>query len=384
MPSGACVIRYDGQRGVVWRIKFTDAKGRQVKETLGRAVDGWNETKAQRALGKRLADVERERWSKPTRETFAEFVAEWRTVWIPARKLKGATIADYSNTLDRHALPVLGELLLEGIGPAQIERYVAAKLSEGLASKTVRNHLALLNVVFKTAKRWKRIRENPLDDVDGPTLDEPETTILTDEEIAALLAALRRLAFDAEPAEGVRFDVVRRMVVVAIGTALRRGELLALKWDDVNLLERRLQVRRSMWRGVETTPKSRAGRRTIDFGLKTAAAFEEQWRATRYSRGTEVVFGHPELGTPLDPGKIHRCYLKPAMAKAGITKPGAWHVLRHTSLTADAACGNPGPYVQAKAGHSSYAITERYIHAAQTAFPGAVERAEERLFGAAT
>lgn len=93
------------------------------------------------------------------------------------------------------------------------------------------------------------------------------------------------------------------------------------------------------------------------------------------------MFGHPELGSPLDPGKVHRRYLKPAMAKAGITKPGAWHMLRHTSLTADAACGNPGAYVQAKAGHSSFSITERYIHAAQTAFPGAVERAEERLFG---
>src|SRR5207302_10947349 len=94
-----------------------------------------------------------------------------------------------------------------------------------------------------------------------------------------------------------------------------------------------------------------------------------------------VVFGHPQLGTPLDPGKLHRGYLKPAMAKAGIVKPGAWHVLRHTALTIDAAVGNPQAYVQAKAGHSSYAITQRYVHAAQVAFPGAVERAQARIFG---
>ncbi len=84
------------------------------------------------------------------------------------------------------------------------------------------------------------------------------------------------------------------------------------------------------------------------------------------------MFGHPALGTPLDPAKLTRGFLKPALAKAGITKPGAWHVLRHTSLTADAACGSPNSYVQAKAGHSSFQITERYI-----------ERAEERLFGPA-
>jgi hypothetical protein len=59
-----------------------------------------------------------------------------------------------------------------------------------------------------------------------------------------------------------------------------------------------------------------------------------------------------------------------------------WHGQRQTALTIDAAVGNPNAYVQAKAGHSTFAITERYVHAAQVAFPGAVERSEERLFGA--
>jgi integrase len=170
------------------------------------------------------------------------------------------------------------------------------------------------------------------------------------------------------------------MVVVALGTALRRGELVALKWGDVEMLQRRLNVRRSLWRGQETTPKSKASRRTVEFGLKTAAAFDEQWRASRYTDDNDRVFAHPELGTAIDPGKLGRCYLKPALAKAGVTKPGAWHMLRHTALTMDTAV-NPNAYVQAKAGHSSFSITERYIHAAQTAFPGAVELPEERIFG---
>ncbi len=380
MPSGACVIRREGARATVWSVKFEDANGRQVKQRLGPEPQ-WSRQRAERELGKRLDSVERERWAKPTRETFAAFVAEWRRVWIPSRHLKASTQVDYANTLDKHALPFFAELPLERIGAEQIEAYIGAKLGEGLSTKTVRNHLATLGLVFATAKRWKRIRENPVEFVDGPRLDEPETSILSEAEVAALLAAFKELAFAATPEQAAWFDLTGRMVVVALGTALRRGELLGLKWRDVELIHRRLHVRRSLWRGQETTPKSKAGRRTIQFGLKVAGALEQQWRVSRYNDDDNAVFGHPEIGSPLDPGKLHRCYLKPAMLRAGITKPGAWHILRHTSLTIEAACGNPAAYIQMRAGHSQGSITERYIHAAQVAFPGAVERSEERMFG---
>lgn len=89
------------------------------------------------------------------------------------------------------------------------------------------------------------------------------------------------------------------------------------------------------------------------------------------------MFCHPELGTPLDPAGLTRSYVKPALKRAGVVKKlQPWHGLRHTALTMDAAVGNPNAYVQAKAGHSSFSITERYVHAAQVAFPGAVERSE--------
>lgn len=136
-------------------------------------------------------------------------------------------------------------------------------------------------------------------------------------------------------------------------------------------------------RGEFASPKSRASRRTIGFGLKTAAALEAQWQASRYRGDQNVVFGHPALGTPLDPTKLTRDFVKVALRRARIEKDGLqpWHGLRHTALTNDAAVGNPNAYVQAKAGHSQFSITERYIHAAQTTFPGAVERSEERMFG---
>jgi integrase len=74
--------------------------------------------------------------------------------------------------------------------------------------------------------------------------------------------------------------------------------------------------------------------------------------------------------------------MRPALKRAKIVKPfRTWHDLRHTSLTAAAAAGNPAVYVQMRAGHSQGSITERYVHAAQVLFPGAAARGEERMFG---
>jgi integrase len=104
-----------------------------------------------------------------------------------------------------------------------------------------------------------------------------------------------------------------------------------------------------------------------------------RWQIETYL--AEVVFAHPSKGTPLDPARLAREHLKPALAKAGIVKPfRPFHDLRHTALTHEAAAGNPLSYIQMKAGHSQTSITERYIHAAQIQFAGAAARAEERMF----
>lgn len=92
------------------------------------------------------------------------------------------------------------------------------------------------------------------------------------------------------------------------------------------------------------------------------------------------MFCHPLLGTPLDPSKVSG-YMRKAIKAAGIERTiRPWHDLRHPALTHDAAAGNPAVYVQARAGHAQATMTERYVHAAQVAFPGAAERAEDRVF----
>jgi integrase len=148
------------------------------------------------------------------------------------------------------------------------------------------------------------------------------------------------------------------------------------------MLEGLLQVREALVAGKFTTPKSRSSRRTIELGPRTLALLQEHWRASAYQGEDELVFCHPTSGKPLDPNRISRWFMRPALKRAGIEKPfRPFHDLRHTALTHEAAAGNPQAYVQLKAGHSQGAITERYIHAAQVLFPGAAARGESRMFG---
>jgi integrase len=228
------------------------------------------------------------------------------------------------------------------------------------------------------------VRTNPCTLIERPRVEEAEMQVLTEIEIARLIAAYHQLETEAEEADSLWWAISRRLVLVALGTAMRRGELLALRWQDVKLLDGLVRVERSYVRNEMTTPKSRASRRTIELGPRIRAAFEEQWEQTSYRADSDIVFCHPQIGTPLDASKLSRCYLRPALKRAGIEKPfRPWHDLRHTALTHEAAAGNPQAYIQLKAGHSQGTITERYIHAAQVLFPGAAARAEERMFGSA-
>jgi integrase len=245
----------------------------------------------------------------------------------------------------------------------------------------VSNQLGLLRVMFKVAARWRLVRANPVLLVEGPRVDSPEMNVLSEAEISRLLTAYVELGYEAEAEERPWWRITRRVTTLALATALRRGELLGLRWQSVKLLEGLLTVEQAFVRGEFTSPKSKASRRTLELGPRALMVLQEQFADSHYRAEADVVFGHPQLGTPLDPSKLSREFMRPALARAGIVKPfRCWHDLRHSALTHEAAAGNPAVYVQMRAGHSQASITERYVHASQVLFPGAAERGEARIF----
>jgi len=159
--------------------------------------------------------------------------------------------------------------------------------------------------------------------------------------------------------------LARAIVFTALATGLRRGELLGLRWRDVDFNNGLLHVREAIVLGRVETPKTKTSLRTIEVAPRALSVLAAHKSASAFQGDDERVFCHPLLGTPADPSKLSKSFLKPALAQARITKPfRPFHDLRHTAITHEAAAGNPTAYVQLRAGHSSSATTERYIHAA--------------------
>jgi integrase len=238
MPRGTALIRYHGKRGPVWRIKYRDAAGKQVQETLG-PEPPWTERKAQRELGKRLAAVD-EGFRKPERTTFADFSERFLREYLPGRNLKSTTTENYGYILRGHLLPFFGDLALAEVEarPELIDAYIALKSEARLSAKTIQNHLLLLNVMLRRAVVWRLIRTNPVSSIDRPSLTQPDMNVLTEAEIARLASAYDELADTASDAEQAWWLLAKAIVLTALGTSMRRGELIGLRWRSVNLLRR--------------------------------------------------------------------------------------------------------------------------------------------------
>lgn len=385
MPSGAAVIPRKGKRGTSWALKYVDASGRQVWETLGREPE-FTEKMARRELRHRLADVEREGLKRPRKLTFADFAQEWVDTYPDAKGLKRSTREGYKSIIDQHLKLVLGPLRIDSLSVAHVESYIAAKRKAKLEPRTVNRHLNLLNLIIGAAIRRGLLRQNPVSLIDRPREPRRRWTILSPAEIGRVETAFRQLVSEAENgAEKAWREQARTVFLVVIGCGLRRGEVLGLRWSDVDLADPNgalLRVRETWVRGGVDTPKSEAGERTI--ALESVVA-EELWqhrRRSRYQGEGERVFCHFEKGTPLD----HKRYaetLKLALAKAKIERPmRPFHDGRHTSITNAAAAGIAAESLMARAGHSDYATTRRYIDLSGELFRDDADKLGARVFGA--
>ena len=162
--------------------------------------------------------------------------------------------------------------------PAQLIGGV--KRREELAPKTIANHLRTLSAMFEYARRRRRMTVNPVGLLEALAVPTQDTPVLREEEVAALLNAYRLAQESATPDDAEWWTLARRLTVFALGRALRRGEILALRWQDVEMLERRLHVRRSLVRGV---------RRAEEQGGKA----DDQLRAADRRRAPRAVPGEP-------------------------------------------------------------------------------------------
>ena len=246
----------------------------------------------------------------------AAFLTEWLAVVRNTVAL--GTFERYEQYVRVHAIPALGRIRLGRLTPQHFQRLYQEKLAAGLSPTTVSHLHTVLHGAFAEAVRWGLLSRNVVALARPPRKVHVEVVALTVEQARALLAA----------AAGTRFEV---LFILALKTGMRRGELLALRWKDVDLDKEVLQVRGTLRRTREGlkigTPKTVASRRRVVLSPR------RWWRfaVTRHASGRSA--GRPAfpntLGRPMEPRCLLSDVYRPLLRRAGLP-PITFHTMRHT------------------------------------------------------
>ncbi len=159
----------------------------------------------------------------------------------------------------------------------------------------------------------------------------------------------------------------RALYLTAAMTGLRQGELLGLRWRDVDWAAQKVRVVRPYVRGQFRTPKSRLSSRAVPMADRVGRELELLFQGSAYQSEDDLVFGHPHTGHPLERGQVSKRF-KRTLKRAGVREV-RFHDLRHTFGTRCAAAGVPLRTLQAWMGHADIKTTMVYTHYA----PGANE-----------
>ena len=319
--------------------------------TEGRA-DGLTKAQAERVL-RRMREIESPRSAPDGQRVTMEQAGDEFCQRLELRGRRKSHRLTVASDLRNHIGPFFASKTLDRIRPEDVERYVAAK-RKTLAIKTIRNHVNTMHSVFELGLRKGWCQINPVKLADRPTVKKTETRIqfLDQAELEELLAA---------PYPDDAFGRIEpTLYLTAAMTGLRQGELLGLRWRDVDFDARKVRVVSPFVRGEFGDPKPSGSGRSVPMAERVAGALRELREGSYYGRDRDLVFCHPETGKPLDRSKLVRRF-KQALGRAEVHRI-TFHELRHTFGTRMAAAGTPMRTLQYWMGHADSKTTQIYAH----------------------
>ncbi|HTU84780.1 MAG TPA: tyrosine-type recombinase/integrase [Solirubrobacteraceae bacterium] len=351
-PPTGHVFRVERAHRPVWYAKYRLPDGRQVQKKIGpawgergRPPVGWFTQRTAEAWLRDLLDQAR-RGTLPglvrSGATFSDAAAEWLRFIEEDRARKPSTLNDYRSALKAHLLPAFGALELESITPELIDAW--RRGLTGLSNRSKNKLLIQLHGVFRRAQMVWGLEANPLVRVEKhPIRATGDIQVFSPEEVWALVRAAA-----SEQAAAI--------FLTAAFTGLRMGELLALRWRDIDFAGATIRVRGSYAAGHLTTPRS--GKvRAVPMAPDVASALAELGRREDWIGDDDLVFAG-ELGRYLDGSALRRRY-KGALGRAGL-RPLRFHDLRHTFGTRMIAKADIRR-VKEWMGHADIQTTMRYL-----------------------
>lgn len=289
--------------------------------------------------------------------TFREYAED---VWLPSRHLEISTRAGYSSYLRNHFVPFFGAMPLARIMPSTVQEWVTGSVAMGLSPRSIAKYHVMLHSVFARAVRDRLIAFNPCEDTELPKVVTKRARTLTPEEFAGVLAEIP--------------DRFKPLVMTAIETGLRWGELVALRPRHVDFLRRTITVEETI---VEVSRRdSPTGERMI---VKPYPKDDEP-RTLRVSQGLldvlaariaelrlhreDLLFPSREAagGQPLSRATFNTRYWRPAVQRSGVDFNVRMHDLRHAHASWLLAGGADLKTVMERMGHAQIMTTQKYLH----------------------
>jgi integrase len=363
--TGRLFVRADSRGRESWYGSWW-AGSRRVKRKLGSkrvqgTTDGLTRRQAERELSRRIHETPAV--APRPRGTFRELAEQHLRHLETALDRRPSTMHDYRIILRRHLYPAFGDLPLDLITADAVAAYMAAKRNEGLAPNTVRNQLNLLHAILRRAVRRGALAVNPVDQIDRPRIPPNR-----DRRLRFLQPTQLEHLLDAVPADQLG-SVEHPLYLTAAMTGLRQGELLALRWQDVDFNAGRVRVADSYSRGRLGAPKSRSSLRSVPLADRIGSTLAKHRDRSAFTADDDIVFAHPHTGHHLDASKLRKRFQQ-ALDRAELPSI-RFHDLRHTFGTQMAAAGAPLRAIQEWMGHADPATTAIYAHYAPDPTHGA-------------
>ena len=290
--------------------------------------------------------------------------SEWADRWLESLERKPSTVGSYRSTI-AHAKQAFGSQRVRRIGAEDIARFNSALRERGCSPSTRAKHLRVHGACLQAAVFYRYADSNAVRELppaQRPRPERKEAAYFENAELPRLFAHLR-----CEP--------YRTLCLVALKTGMRQGELLALRWGDVDLEQAVVRVRSSYTGGALGTPKNRE-RRDVDL-ISDIVELLASWRDDRGSSVDDLVFPGDNGSMFLSPTVLLRRYLYPAMTSAEIRRIGptqekrTFHSFRHTFAKRALESGAQITWLSRHLGHSSLKVT--------TDIYGHWERAERKI-----
>ena len=366
--TGSVRARETKRQGTVWELRYRvrDASsGTGWRELTEKAPPECRTRRdALKLLSKKLTEVNARNspasssGSTRTVITFADFVkGEWQS-YVERRKLKPSTLYSYRSMIDNYLLPAFGKRLLPEISPQDLTAFFE-RARGGKRTKYLINLYSLLRVMFDVAVANEMVERSPVrTKLHRPvSADEGEGTTKT-KKSALGGAEIRRVLMELP-------DQYRTLFTCVALTGLRVGELLALRWSNVDFARHELSITHSLWRRQLVTPKTKTSVRTLHLPALLTELLATHQQGTRFNSMEDFVFARAD-GTPQDPDYLRKKVLYEALASAGF-KPGyrshGFHLFRHSAGSIVHSITRDVKTTQELLGHSRLSTTaDIYTH----------------------